>query len=141
MAKPEIEFTDYDTGFEWKDVEGDTLGIKEKILSYDEETGDYTRMLKFPPGLETSETLVHEFWEEVLLVDIIEHMRAYKYFHDGRLYACKQHGDASFRQASEVFTQHFLARSIHFVDGYAIDNQHFQLRCGNQQFMQMLFEE
>lgn len=29
MAKPEIEFTDYDTGYEWRDVEGDTLGIKE----------------------------------------------------------------------------------------------------------------
>ena len=35
MAKPEIEFKDYDTEYEWQDVEGDTLGIKEKILSLD----------------------------------------------------------------------------------------------------------
>ena len=69
MAKPEIEFIDYDTEYEWRLVEGDTLGIKEKILSLDPETGDYTRMLKFPPGIETSETLVHEFWEEVLLIE------------------------------------------------------------------------
>jgi len=69
MAKPEIEFIDYDTEYDWKPVEGDKLGIKEKILSLDSETGDYTRMLKFPPGIQTSETLVHEFWEEVLLIE------------------------------------------------------------------------
>ena len=69
MAKPEIEFKDYDTSYEWRPVEGDTFGIKEKILSHDSETGDYTRMLKFPPGLETKETLVHDFWEEVLIVE------------------------------------------------------------------------
>ena len=65
----EIEFTDYDTEYDWKNVEGDTFGIKEKILSYDPETGDYTRMLKFPPGIETSETLVHDFWEEVYILE------------------------------------------------------------------------
>lgn len=69
MAKPEIEFIDYDTEYEWRPVEGDTFGIKEKILSHDPETGDYTRMLKFPPGTVTTETLVHEFWEEVLLIE------------------------------------------------------------------------
>ena len=69
MPKPEIEFKDYDTEWLWRPVEGDTLGIKEKILSEDPETGDYTRMLKFPPGIETSETLVHDFWEEVLIVE------------------------------------------------------------------------
>lgn len=69
MAKPEIEFKDYDTNWGWRDVEGDTFGIKEKILSEDPETGDYTRMLKFPPGLVTEETLVHEFWEEVLIIE------------------------------------------------------------------------
>jgi hypothetical protein len=68
MPKPEIELIDCDTHYEWRPVEGDTLGIKEKILSLDSETGDYTRLLKFPPGIETSETLVHDFWEEVWIV-------------------------------------------------------------------------
>jgi hypothetical protein len=68
MPKPEIEFVDGDTHYQWQPVEGDTLGIKEKILSLDFETGDYTRLLKFPPGIETSETLVHDFWEEVWIV-------------------------------------------------------------------------
>jgi hypothetical protein len=52
MAKPEIELMDCDTGYQWRLVEGDTLGIKEKILSEDPDTGDYTRLLKFPPGIE-----------------------------------------------------------------------------------------
>jgi hypothetical protein len=69
MAKPEIEFKDYDTHWPWQPVAGDTLGIKEKILSEDPGTGDYTRMLKFPPGIETKETLVHDFWEEVLILE------------------------------------------------------------------------
>lgn len=68
MPKPEIEFKDHDTHWQWRPVEGDTLGIMEKILSHDPETGDYTRLLKFPPGIETKETLVHDFWEEVWIV-------------------------------------------------------------------------
>jgi hypothetical protein len=68
MAKPEIELIDCDTNFEWRLIEGDELGIKEKILSHDPDTGDYTRLLKFPPGIETSGTLVHDFWEEVWIV-------------------------------------------------------------------------
>ena len=69
MQKPEIEFIDTDTHYEWRSVEGDTLGIKEKILSIDPETKSYTRLLKFPPGIKTKETLVHEFWEEVLILE------------------------------------------------------------------------
>ena len=69
MPKREIEFIDVDTHYEWKPVEGDTLGIKEKILSRDPETKSYTRLLKFPPGIKTAETLVHDFWEEVLIVE------------------------------------------------------------------------
>jgi hypothetical protein len=69
MPKPEIEFVDMDTAYGWKPVEGDTYGIKEKILSLDPDTKAYTRLLKFPPGLQTAETLVHDFWEEVLVVE------------------------------------------------------------------------
>lgn len=69
MPKPEIEFADVDTRWEWRRVEGDTLGIMEKILSMDPETRSYTRILKFPPGIKTQETLVHDFWEEVLILE------------------------------------------------------------------------
>jgi hypothetical protein len=69
MPKPEIEFIDPDTHYPWRPVEGDILGIKEKILSLDPKTGAYTRLLKFPPGLRTTETLVHDFWEEVIILE------------------------------------------------------------------------
>jgi hypothetical protein len=69
MAKPEIEFIDVVTNYEWRPVKGDGLGIKEKILSVDPETKSYTRLLKFPPGIATRETLVHDFWEEVLILE------------------------------------------------------------------------
>ena len=69
MAKPEIEFIDTDTHFKWRPVEGDTLGIVEKILSMDPEAKSYTRLLKFPPGIRTPEILIHDFWEEVLILE------------------------------------------------------------------------
>jgi len=68
MPKSEIELIDTDTQYEWRPVEGDTLGIKEKILSLDPETRSYTLLLKFPPGIKTTETLVHDFWEEVFIL-------------------------------------------------------------------------
>jgi hypothetical protein len=108
MPKPEIEFKDYDTSYEWRPVEGDTFGIKEKILSYDSDTGNYTRMLKFPPGLETketlvrmlkfppgletNETLVHDFWEEVLIVEGSLYDIAKKETYLPGYYACRPPG-------------------------------------------------
>jgi len=92
MPKPEIEFQDIDTAYEWCLVEGDTLGIQEKILSYDAETGDYTRWLKFPPGIETSETLVHDFWEEVLIVEGSLYDSAKKQTFLPGFYACRPPG-------------------------------------------------
>ncbi len=68
MPKPEIEFCDPDLRFRWRRVGGDTLGIWAKILSEDPATGPYTRLSKFPPGIESTETLVHDFWEEVLIL-------------------------------------------------------------------------
>ncbi|NLB52325.1 MAG: hypothetical protein GX808_05215 [Syntrophomonadaceae bacterium] len=69
MAKPELEFFDHDLNIKWRQVEGAQEGIIEKILSYDPETGSYSRILKFPPGMVTTETLVHDFWEEVYILE------------------------------------------------------------------------
>jgi len=92
MAKPEIEFLDTDLNFEWRKVEGDKYGIMEKILSHDPETGNYTRLLKFPPGLETKETLVHDFWEEVLIVEGTLHDMAKDQTYLPGYYACRPPG-------------------------------------------------
>jgi len=66
VPKKETEF--FDVGLlEWKPVEG-CKGVYEKILSFDEETGSYTRLLKYEPGTETDETLQHDFYEEVYII-------------------------------------------------------------------------
>jgi hypothetical protein len=92
MPKPEIEFKDVDTTFEWRPVAGDRLGIKEKILSLDPESGDYTRLLKFPPGIQTKETLVHDFWEEVWIVSGTLYDMVKKETYLPGFYACRPPG-------------------------------------------------
>jgi hypothetical protein len=69
MAKPEFEICDVDFLGEWRLVEGGYNGTKEKILSHDPATGNYTRLLKFPPGTKVPDVLAHDFCEEVYVVD------------------------------------------------------------------------
>ncbi|MDL2264117.1 hypothetical protein LJC31_05645 [Synergistaceae bacterium OttesenSCG-928-I11] len=69
MAKQEFEIRDVDLVGEWRLVEGGYNGTMEKILSYDPETGNYTRMLKFPPQTKVPDVLDHDFCEEVYVVD------------------------------------------------------------------------
>jgi hypothetical protein len=92
MAKPEIEFIDTDTEYEWRSLEGDALGIKEKVLSSDPVKKSCTRLLKFPPGTKTAETLVHDFWEEVFILkgEMIDKAKG-KTFSEG-FYACRPPG-------------------------------------------------
>lgn len=71
MAKPEMEIQNTDH-IPWKPVTGGRVtgpGIYEKILSKDSETGNYTRLLKVGPGTETSETLIHDVWEEIYVLE------------------------------------------------------------------------
>ena len=44
-------------------------GVRQKILSRDADTGDVTRLLRFDAGVETTETITHDFWEEVWILD------------------------------------------------------------------------
>ena len=69
MAKQEYEIRDVDLHGEWRLVEGGYNGTMEKVLSYDPETGNYTRLLKFPPQTEMPEVLSHDFCEEIYVVD------------------------------------------------------------------------
>jgi len=69
MPKPEFEFFE-PTNIEATNV-GGVKGLSEKILSRDPDTGDYTRLLMFEPGTDTSQMGVqrHEFWEEVWILE------------------------------------------------------------------------
>lgn len=69
VNKQHLEFhaVDFEQGFET--VAGYPDGITEKIIvgTLDEvgKTGGRTRLLKFAPGVFTTEPFVHDYWEEV----------------------------------------------------------------------------
>ncbi len=95
MGKPEFEFFDPLAEGRWGPVDGDQTGVlEEMILSADPETGNYTRLLRFPPGADTSTngTLTHTFWEEVwILSGAITDTRLGCEFRKG-MYACRPPG-------------------------------------------------
>ena len=68
MAKPELEFFPVDD-LPWVPVEGAPPGHYQKILTEDPENRFVTRLLKVDPGGASTETFVHDFWEEVYIVE------------------------------------------------------------------------
>lgn len=73
MPKPELEFFAPDH-IAWQPVAGSATGgaggpgVEQKILALDRATGDITRLLRFAAGVETKETITHDFWEEVWIL-------------------------------------------------------------------------
>ena len=93
MSKPELEFFPV-TNTNWTLVLGKVSGLYERILAHDSEAGVATRMLRFSPGTDTSPngTLVHEFWEEVYILEgSIYDISLGKKFSAG-MYACRPPG-------------------------------------------------
>ena len=86
--KHELEFFDAES-VEWAPIAD---GLSERILSGDPATGNYSRMLRFHPGVVTGETLTHEYWEEVWIVSgAIRDLRLDQEFTAG-MYACRPPG-------------------------------------------------
>jgi hypothetical protein len=73
IHKEHKEFHKIDTGGGWETPAGYPPGIEQKILagSLDEtaKTGSRTRLLRFQPGVYTTDPFVHEYWEEVYLLN------------------------------------------------------------------------
>jgi hypothetical protein len=69
VPKPEMEFFD-PSNIPHQQV-GGVQGLSEQVLSRDEVTGNYTRVLHFEPGTDTSAmgVQVHDFWEEVWVLE------------------------------------------------------------------------
>ena len=69
MAKPTREF--HAPGAEWRAAGMGVEGIWAQTLAQDPETGDYTGLLRYDAGVDTSPTgtRVHEYWEEVLILE------------------------------------------------------------------------
>ena len=74
MPKPEREFSPPDDA-PWEPIAGSANagaggpGVAQKILSHDPDSGDVTRLLRFDAGVETTETITHDFWEEVWILE------------------------------------------------------------------------
>jgi len=71
--KPHLEFHRLDMGTGWETPAGYPTGIEQKILAGTlneaNKTGSRTRLLRFQPGVYTTAPFVHDYWEEVFLVD------------------------------------------------------------------------
>ncbi len=72
VTKKHHEFHAVDLSAGWETLPGYPKGIEQKILSgaLDEKgrRGSRTRLLRFEPGIFTTEPFVHEYWEEVYLL-------------------------------------------------------------------------
>lgn len=92
MAKPELEFFDTET-LPWRDVDGE-VGVSQRVLAEDADTGSLTRLLRWDPGLSTSAAgpVAHEYFEEVLVLSGSLHdLRLNQTFSAG-YYACRPPG-------------------------------------------------
>ena len=92
MPKPEHEF------FDIKRLARENVnrvpGLYERILARDPDSGDYTRVLEFEPGCDTTPMGVqrHDFWEEVwITLGSFHDLTLDKTFRAG-MYACRPPG-------------------------------------------------
>jgi len=73
INKPHLEFHRLDMKAGWETPPGYPAGIEQKILAgtLDEmnKAGSRTRLLRFQPGVYTTDPFVHDYWEEVFLVE------------------------------------------------------------------------
>jgi hypothetical protein len=73
VNKPHLEFHAVDMHGGWATPSGYPDGIEQKILAggLDEERrrGSRTRLLRFRPGVFTTAPFVHDYWEEVYLIE------------------------------------------------------------------------
>ncbi|QDG68409.1 cupin [Pseudarthrobacter sp. NIBRBAC000502772] len=93
MRKPELEFHEPIVG--WQKTNGDAEhGIWEQILAADPLSGDSTLLQRYEPGADTlaSGVIVHDYWEEVMLLSgELTDVTLGKTFTAG-MYACRPPG-------------------------------------------------
>jgi hypothetical protein len=94
MPKPEREFFPV-TDVAWTPAMGGVVpGLFERILAPDKEAGVATRILRFDPGTDTTAAgvQVHDFWEEVYILDGSLHDLTLNQTFPKGTYACRPPG-------------------------------------------------
>jgi hypothetical protein len=71
--KPHVDFDEFDLTAGWEAPPGYPHGITRKILASDidetKKSGSRTHLLRFDPGVFTTAPFVHDYWEEVFLLE------------------------------------------------------------------------
>jgi hypothetical protein len=67
MGRKNIEYLDSET-IPWTKID-EGMGIFERVLSRDEDTKAYTRLVKFEVGAQLPDIIVHDFFEEFIVID------------------------------------------------------------------------
>ncbi len=67
-------------------------GVTEKILNFDPEKGIGSRLLHFEPGSDTDEVILHDFWEEVYILEGGLHDKNLNQTFTAGMYACRPPG-------------------------------------------------
>jgi hypothetical protein len=94
MAKPEREFFPADS-IGWTPAQGGLVpGLFERILSSESRSGVATRILRFDPGTDTTLAgpQVHDFWEEVYILEGALHDLTLNQSFGRGAYACRPPG-------------------------------------------------
>lgn len=121
--KPYLEFHAIDLESGWHTPPGFEPGVEIKILSgsfdHANKRGSQTRLLRMLPGTATTETIEHEFWEEVYVIkgDYEPYDpatgKARVSFADGGGYACrpphKPHGPFRTKGGAMLFEIQYYA--------------------------------
>ena len=92
--KPAVPFGPVDLESGWEPVPGGAEGVEQKMLSgaLDEpaHTGVRTRLIRFRPGTVADSEFLHDYWEEVYLID--GHLNAGGADFHAPAYACRPPG-------------------------------------------------
>lgn len=88
--KEEREFFPVAT-VEWREIPNQP-GLSERILAGDAATANHSRMLRFAPGTTTRDTLTHEYWEEVYILEGAIFDRRLEQLFTAGMFACRPPG-------------------------------------------------
>ena len=93
MRKPELEFFPV-TDRDWTPCVPGVDGMTERILAQDADSEVATRMLRFEPGTDSSPLgiVVHDFWEEVYILEGELHDVTLDEVFPAGTYACRPPG-------------------------------------------------
>lgn len=69
MPKQELEFFDARKNGKWERPAGYPAGVTQLIITECPDTKVFTRFVRFEPGVQTTQTLSHECWEEVYIIE------------------------------------------------------------------------